>query len=212
MNGTVRLIMIVARRMLVLAVLGGVITATAGCSTSLMMPSLDDRLKGSLASMIESAQDDLWQFRGALATDPEGTLPGISFVSDARPAYGDPAFAVGEGAYTLLGVASSPDAATLTLATSAGASTGGGWFYESRNATVCFTLRFPTTESAIHTGPADCSDGQGHRLSDVENFFERHGDPIPFEELDVRATVTEADFQPLHCQCYSGSECDCPGG
>jgi hypothetical protein len=72
-------------------------------------------------------------------------------------------------------------------------------------------MRFPKTESTIYTDPSDCSDGQGHGLREIAEF-DRHGDPISLDELDVRRVVTEADFQPLPCQCGSGGSCDCPGG
>lgn len=192
-------------------VCGVVVVVGSGCSAITLMPSLDDELDRSLAHMVESAQDSLWDFRDGLATDPEATLPQTGFVSDARPAYQDPAFTVGGGSLTLLGLSTSPEGTTLILATSGGASSGGGWFYQSRSAAVCFTLRFPVDEAAIHTEPSDCSDGQGHGLKDLAEF-ERHGDPVPLDDLDVRRTVTEADFPALPCQCSSGGDCDCPGG
>lgn len=198
---------------IVLSVLacGSVTVAAAGCSTFTLTPSLEGQLHDNLAYMVESAQDDLWEYRDQLARDPEGTLAGIGFVSDARPAFEDPVNEVGGGTYILLGLSSSPEETTLVLATSAGASSGGGWFYQSRTAAVCFTLRFPQAESAIHTDSSDCTDGRGNSLSDLPEA-ERYGEPIPLDGLDVRRTVTDADFKPLPCQCHSGGDCNCPGG
>lgn len=183
----------------------------AGCSTVSFTPSLDDELHARLAHMVESAQDDLWWYRDALAADPEATLPQIDFVSDARPSYDDPALVPGGGTYTLLGVSSSPEGTSLTLATSAGASSGGGWFYQSRSAAVCFTLHLPLDDAAIQTSASDCTDGRGHGLSDVADYA-RHGEPVSLDVLDVRRTVTEEDYRPLPCRCSSGGDCDCPGG
>jgi len=184
---------------------------TTGCSSVSLTPSLDDELHADLTHMVESARNDLWSYRDSLATDPEGTLPQIGSVSDARPLYEDPTAVLKGGVYTLLGVSSSHEGAALTLATSADAHSGGGWFYQSRSAAVCFVLRFPVEERVVHADPSDCTDGRGHGLIDVADYA-RHGDPISLRELDVRRTVTEADFQPLPCQCSSGGRCDCPGG
>lgn len=198
-------------RLLVAVGIGGMAAAGTGCSPVSLMPSLDDELRAGLAHMVESAQDDLWSYRDSLATAPEATLAEIDFVSDARPSYLDPTFVPDGGVYTVLGVSSSPDGSTLTLATSAGAESGGGFFYQSRSAAVCFALRFPVGERAIHTDTSDCTDGHGHGLRDLADYA-RHGDPIPLDDFDVRRTVTEVDFAPLPCQCSSGGSCDCPGG
>lgn len=196
---------------MVAASLSALAMATAGCSGVSLTSSLEDELRTGLAHMVESAQEDLWRYRDSLAADPEAALLQIDFVSDARPSYDDPAFVPGGGTYVILGVSSSPEGASLTLATSAGASSGGGWFAQSRSAAVCFTLQFPVEDQSIHTDTSDCTDGQGHGLSDVTEY-ERHGDPISLDDLDVRRTVTEDDFQPLPCQCSSGGDCNCPGG
>lgn len=171
----------------------------------------DGELYRSLAHMVESAQEDLWQFREDLAHDPEATIPEIWFVSDARPIYGDPSFAVGGGTYTLLGASTTSEGSTLTLATSGSTESGGGWFYSHKRAAVCFELFFPAEEAAIHTSSSDCTDGNGHGLADVP-AFERHGAPVSIDELTLRRTVTDEDFQPLPCQCSSGGSCECPGG
>jgi len=68
---------------------------------------------------------------------------------------------------------------------------------------VCFTLTFPRGEELIETGPADCPNIPV--LDGIEDI-------VPLGELDVRLTTTRADYTDSVCQCYSGSECDCPGG
>lgn len=171
----------------------------------------DEALHRSLAGMVEGSPEDLWQFRDQLAHHAEATIPEIWFVSDARPIYDDPAYAVGGGTYTLLGVATTPEGSTLTLATSAGTESGGGLFYSQRNAAVCFNLFFPSAEQAIHTSSSDCTDGNGHGLADGPEF-ERFGVPISLDDMTLRLIVTSEDFPPLPCQCTSGGSCDCPGG
>src|SRR3546814_4473928 len=113
----------------------------SGCSAVSLTPSLDEELHAGLAHMIESAQDDLWWYRDSLATDPEGTLPQIDSVSDARPSYEDPAFVPHGGVYTLVDVSSSPEGSTLTLATSAGAESGGGWRSEEHTSELQSLMR-----------------------------------------------------------------------
>jgi hypothetical protein len=51
--------MTMARGLLGSAVLGGVIAVSAGCSGATLMPSLDEEVRGSLAFMVENAQDEL---------------------------------------------------------------------------------------------------------------------------------------------------------
>lgn len=115
-----------AFRLLVVAGIGGMAAVTTGCSSVSLTPSLDDELHADLTHMVESARNDLWSYRDSLATDPEGTLPQIGSVSDARPLYEDPTAVLKGGVYTLLGVSSSHEGAALTLATSADAHSGGG--------------------------------------------------------------------------------------
>lgn len=170
----------------------------------------DEELHGALAHMVEEAQEDLWQFREPLLADAEGTIPQIWFVSDARPFFDDPSSVMGGGTYTLVDAVTTAEGVTLTLATSAGVESGGGWFYSQRSGAVCFDLQFPASEAALHAEESDCTNANGQGLE--LPIFTRHGGPVPLGDLTVRRTVTAADFQPLPCQCHSGGSCECPGG
>lgn len=174
-------------------------------------PSFDQLVDDSLADSVENAQDDLWDYRRALVTDPEQTIAEVGFLSDARPIYDDPAHILGGAQYTLLAASSSAKETTLTLVAIGGAQTGGGWWYKQGSAVVCFDLRFPADEEAIYTESSDCTDGEGHGLADIA-VFAQHGEPIPLDQLDVRRAVTKTDYPPPICQCHSGGDCDCPGG
>lgn len=188
-----------------IAIVAG-LCAVTGCA-----PGIDQLVDESLADDVEGAQDALWEYRGALLADPEQTIAGIDFLADARPIYEDPAYVLGAGQYTLLAASGSAEGTTLTLVAVGGAQTGGGWWYQQQSAVVCFDLRFPADEDAIHTEASDCSGGGGHGLGDIADF-DQYGEPISLDELDVRRTVTEADHPPPICQCHSGGDCDCPGG
>lgn len=184
--------------------------STAGAADDSPAPRRDDELNDALAYMVEEAQEDIWQFREPLLDDAEATIPRIWFISDARPYFDDPSIDIGAGTYTLVDSVATAEGVTLTLATSAGVETGGGWFYSQRSGAVCFDLQLPATEAALHVEESDCTNANGEGLE--LPIFQRHGAPIPLSDLTVRRTVTDADSKPLPCQCHSGGSCDCPGG
>lgn len=171
------------------------ILALTGCA-----PSLTDRVKSSAADAVEHAQDDLWEYRDGFVSDPEETLAQLAYITDTRNGLPDPDQ---YGQYTLMGMDTGADGTSLTLLASGGASNGGGWWYEQRTAAVCFTLTFPASEDSILTAPAECVD-----IPQLDLYDEI----LPLDALDVRREVTSADYPAPICQCYSGSECDCPGG
>ncbi len=162
-------------------------------------PSIENLVRVSLADSIEDAQDSMWEHRGKIVTDSEATIAELSLASDLR----DGTDELDGNPLKLLDLDKRGDGTTLTLLALGGAQTGGGWWYEQRQGAVCFTLTFPRGEEIVETGPADCPDIP--ELDGIE-------DVVPLEELDVRITATKADYPDSVCQCYSGSECDCPGG
>ncbi|WP_314650766.1 hypothetical protein [uncultured Microbacterium sp.] len=163
-------------------------------------PSITDLVERSTASSVEDMQDDLWEYRDDIVADPETTVVALGRFIDFRQGV-PPGYT--RGGTLLLDVSDASDGPALTLLTSGGASTGGGWTYDQQTAAVCFTLTFPTTRDRIVTTPAMCPD-----LPQLENFDRIYS----LEELDVRREVTIADYPAPICQCHSGSECDCPGG
>lgn len=129
---------------------------------------------------------------------------------DARRAYTDPTHEVSPGSWTLLELEQNADGTTLTLVTSARYESGGGLFAESRGGFTCYTLRVAPDASWFDTKPSDCTDGQGHGLSDLFDVTET--EIVPLAYFDVQRTLDASDHEPLPCQCSSGGECDCPGG
>jgi hypothetical protein len=162
-------------------------------------PNIENLVRNSLAGSIEDAQDSMWEHRGKIVTDPATTIAELSLASDLR----DGTDELDGNPVKLLALNSTDEGTTLTLLASGGAQTGGGWWYTQREAAVCFTLTFPRGEELIETGPADCPNIPV--LDGIEDI-------VPLGELDVRLTTTRADYADSVCQCYSGSECDCPGG
>lgn len=162
-------------------------------------PSIENLVRVSLADSIEDAQDSMWEHRGRIVTDPEATIAELSPASDLR----DGTDELDGNPIKLLDLDSTGDSTTLTLLAFGGAQTGGGWWYQQRQGAVCFTLTLPRGEEVIEAGPADCPNIP--ELDGIEDI-------VPLEELDVRITVTKAGYPDSVCQCYSGSECDCPGG
>lgn len=167
----------------------------SGCA-----PSIGDRVNSSLEESVEAAQDSLWEYRDRLASDPEATIPELSFVQDAREGVWDLEVS---RTYTLFALDTTADDATLTLLATGGVETGGGWWYEQRDAAVCFDLTFPRDHESIETTPAACPD-----VPMLDGFDE----VVPLEDLSPRLVVTEEDHPAPVCQCHSGSDCDCPGG
>lgn len=171
------------------------VSSLTGCS-----PSIEAQVDGSLEDAIERAQDSLWEYRDRIADDPETAIPELSFVSDYRDGVDE---SEGNASYTLLGLDAGDDRATLTLLASGSAVTGGGWWYTQRDAAVCVDLVFSTSEKSIVTEPATCPD--------IPQLAE-YDEVVALGDLHPRLVVTQADYPPPVCQCYSGSTCDCPGG
>ena len=165
-------------------------------------PSIIDQTRASVADSVERAQDDLWPYRADLATDPETTIAELGIFTDARN--GAPAPADGFYAqYELINLTTTSDESRITMLSAGGATTGGGWTYDQRDAATCYTLIFPVAGDRIDTEAADCGDIP--RLA-------KYDEVIDFDELDVRREVTVADHPAPICQCTSGGSCDCPGG
>lgn len=167
--------------------------------------SIDDTLKSNLSDMVAGAQDAVWDLRAELAVDPEAALPAVEGMSDARSAAEDPT--TPRGIWEVLEVSQSDHGATLTLVTSAGAVTGGGWMYQSKQAYTCFSLT--VTDDEIVTAPAGCEETISLTL------FDRSDDDMtfmPLDEVSFRPHVDSTDHPEPICQCYSGSPCECPGG
>jgi hypothetical protein len=185
--------------------------AICGCALISPETQMDRQLKSELADMVEGAQDATWQFRDALAADPEAAMPGVWGIADARAALSDPTLEVPAGTWTLVDLAQTDDGTALTLTTKVEVTRGGGFFITSAEGRVCFELLVSADASRIDTLPADCGDAVGPALGDEER---NDGESIEvnLDELDVRRSVDIADYPPLPCQCYSGSVCDCPGG
>lgn len=167
--------------------------AIAGCA-----PNIESMLRGSLADNVEDAQDTLWDYREQIVFDPEAAIAELDFIGDARLAPD----ADGRQ-YTLTALDDAADEVTLTLVLTGGATTGGGLFYQHVEGVTCADFVFPRGAEEIRVEDAACAEAP-----------KVDGGPlvIPFSELQVRETVTVADYPPPICQCYSGSECDCPGG
>lgn len=163
-------------------------------------PSIDGMVNGSLEEAVERAQDVLWEHRERIVADPEPTIAGLGFVSDYRAGVFDPD---GSASYTLFDLQETGEGTALTLLAGGGAQTGGGWTYDQRTAAVCFTLTFAADRNSISTSPATCPDIPRP---------ERYDSIVPLDELNPRLLVTNEDYPPPICQCYSGSPCDCPGG
>lgn len=174
--------------------------ALAALSLTGCAPSIDDLVSNSLEDSVEKAQDSLWEYRDQLASSPDATVPDLYFVRDARGGVDDPD---ANYSYTLFALDVTADDATLTLLATGGAQTGGGWWYEQRNAAVCFKLTFPRDEKTIETTPASCPD---------VTLLDRFDEVVRLEDLSPRLVVTEDDHPALTCQCHSGSDCECPGG
>lgn len=47
-------------------------------------PSIESLVRVSLADSIEDAQEDMWEHRGKIVTDPEVTIAELSLASDLR--------------------------------------------------------------------------------------------------------------------------------
>lgn len=166
--------------------------ALTGCT-----PNLDDRVNTSLEHSIEDAQDTLWEFRDRIASNPEETFADLYFVSDLRDGEGD------LSPIRLLDLIESSDGPTLTLLGTGDSQTSAGMWSSQADGAVCFNLTFPRKEKVIRTTPAECP---------VTAPVEGYDSVIPLEELSPRLVVTQDDYPPPVCQCYSGSPCDCPGG
>lgn len=171
------------------------VLALTACS-----PSITDILQVSTASSVEGIQDDLWEYRDDIVADPGTTIIALGYFADARQ--GIPPEYNGDRKL-LLDISDAIDGPALTLLTSGGATTGGGWTYDQQSAAVCFTLTFPKTRDRIVTTPATCGDSP--QLERFDRIYE-------LDELDVRREVTAVDYPAPICQCYSGSTCNCPGG
>lgn len=174
--------------------------AVAVLALSACVPSITDMLERSTATSIERTQDGLWYHRDEIVANPEQTIIDLGYIADARqgvpPEYN-------RDRTLLLDLSDGEVGPSLTLLTSGGAETGGGWTYDQQSAAVCFTLTFPSTRDRIVTTPATCPD-----IPQLEHFDRVYS----LDELDVRREVTVADYPAPVCQCYSGSPCDCPGG
>lgn len=174
--------------------------AVTAIALTACVPSITDLLQRSAASSVERMQDDLWHYRDEIVADPEAAIIALGYITDARegvpPEYN-------RDRTLLLDMSDANSGPALTLLTSGGAETGGGWTYDQQSAAVCFTLTFPLTRDRIVTTPVPCPD-----IPQLEHFDRVYS----LDELDVRREVTVADYPAPVCQCYSGSPCDCPGG
>jgi hypothetical protein len=188
---------ITSRAAAALAAVPLLVLSLAGCAQS-----IDSSVRSSVAESVERAQDDLWSYRADLAADPEATIAGLGIFTDSRG--GAPAPADGFYAqYELIDLTTNDDGSRITMLSAGGATTGGGWTYDHRDAATCFTLFFPVAGDRIDTEAADCGDIP--RLATYDEV-------IDFDELDVRREVTDDDHPAPICQCHSGGSCDCPGG
>ena len=182
----------------------GIAAAATVAVTALVLtacgPSSTDILQRSTASSVEGIQDDLWQYRDDIVADPETTIIALGYFADARQ--GVPTD-YNRDRKLLLDLSDASDGPVLTLLATGGAETGGGWTYDQQSSAVCFTLKLPKTGDRILTTPATCPD-----FPQLE-YFDR---VYSLDELDVRREVTVADHPTPVFQCYSGSDCDCPGG
>lgn len=167
--------------------------ALAGCA-----PSIGALVRDSLADSVEGAQDSLWEHRDQIVSDPEAAVAGLDAIGDARDGAEG-----GSHLYTLLALADSGDEVTLTLAVTGSAVTGGGHWYQQSSAVTCVDFVFPEAADEIRTEGTACG-----ALPDAD----RYDEVVPVTELQVRESVTVADYPPPICQCHSGGDCDCPGG
>lgn len=170
-----------------------IVGALTGCA-----PSIGTLVRDSLAESVEDAQDSLWEHRDQIVSDPEAAVAGLGFVHDAREGADD-----GSGLYTLVALDQADDTVTLTLVVGGGATTGGGHWYQQSSAATCVDFVFPQAAAEIRAEDAVCGD-----IPDAD----RYDEVVPFRDLDVRESVTAADYPPPICQCHSGGDCDCPGG
>ncbi|GGM50329.1 hypothetical protein [Microbacterium saperdae] len=197
-----------------LAGVAAIVLVTAGviygCAWISPESQMERQLRSELADMVEGAQDATWQFREELAADPEAVISEVGGIADARAALSDPTLEVPFGVWTLIDLAKTDEGTALTLTTKTDVSRGGGFFTMSDEGRVCFDLLVSPDGSRIDTLPADCGD-VGQALGD-----DLQGDSasidVGLNELDLRRSVDSSDYRPLPCQCYSGSDCDCPGG
>ena len=174
-------------------VLAIAVGALVGCA-----PSIGSLVRDSLAESVEDAQDSLWEHRDQIVSDPEAAIVGLDVIGDARDGTED-----GSHLYTLLALADDEDEVTLTLAVTGSAVTGGGHWYQQSSAVTCVDFVFPEAAAEIRAEGAACGD-----IPDADKYDE----VVPFTELQVRDSVTVADYPPPVCQCHSGGDCDCPGG
>lgn len=187
-------------RLAAVAVVSMSTLSLAGC---ISVDSLDDALNTSMSHMVAEAQDVVWDRRDGLAADPEAALPTVWGMTDARQVPTDPG--APHGSWQVLDVVRSDQESTLTLVTSAGAATGGGWMYQSKQAYTCFSLTVAV--DAIETEPAECDESIPMALfNDSDMTF------MPLDQVAFRPHVDSTDHPAPICQCYSGSPCDCPGG
>ncbi|GEM_PF-1848744 len=195
-----------------LAALVGITLTSLALSGCFLSPAsqAEHGLRNALADSVAESQDIVWEFREELTRDPEAALPAVWGVADARPVYSDATHEVAFGSWTLLGLQQSDDGTALTLTTSARYESGGGFFAHTSDGFTCYTLLIAPDASRIDTEPSDCTDGNGHGLSDFVDISETR--VVPVQELDVQRTVDASDHEPLPCQCSSGGDCDCPGG
>ena len=182
-----------ARRVVFGALLAVAVGTLAGCAQT-----IQTLVRDSLAESVEDAQDDLWEYREQIVSDPEAAVAGLDFMADARVGADD-----GHHVYTLLAIQETDEAVTLTLAVDGWAATGGGLWYQESNAVTCVDFVFPESAAEIRGEGVACGD-----LPDADSY----DDVVPFSELRVRESVTVADYPPPICQCHSGGDCDCPGG
>lgn len=175
------------------AVLAVIVGALAGCA-----PNIGTLMRGSLADNVEDAQDVLWEYRDQIVRDPETTIAELDMFGDARDGSGE-----GHRLYTLLALEHADGDLTLTLAVQGGAQTGGGLWYQQSTAVTCVDFVFPGSAAEIRAEEGACGDAV-----DAVSYDE----VVPFSELQVRESVTVADYPPPICQCHSGGDCDCPGG
>ena len=190
-------------------VFAGLTLGVSGCALS-PESQAQAQLRDALASSVGESQDIAWQFREELVADPETALPGVSGVVDARPAFTDARLRVPSGTWLLLDVTEDADGTSLTLVASGAAEVGSGPFGASSSGVTCFQLQIAHDASRIETVGSECVDKDGRGLGDLG--IDPQPAVIPLQELDVRRSVDESDYEPLPCQCSSGGDCDCPGG
>lgn len=183
-----------------------------GCAWLSPDAQMDRQLKSQLADRVEQAQDAVWSDRSTLLAGADNAIAAINGMVDGRPALAGTSAEVPSGLWTLVDLDETSDGLALTLTFADEVTRGGGWMEMSAEARVCFILAVSPDGSRVDTFPAACGEVVGIHLAD-------HADPgfaptpeVSLNDLDVRRTVTSADYHPLPCQCYSGGDCDCPGG